>query len=174
MLFYRQFGVREMRFDRANTFSRQKAQLRNVLVSLVKPAIAVTLALSLTGCIGYDGDLVHGYQPDPRSLQQIRVGTSAEQVLVLLGTPSTTSTVGGDAWYYISTQTKRAVAFMDPKIVDRHIYAVYFDKGKKVQKIANYGLEDGQVVDTVTRTTPTGGAESTFLRGMFSNLLRFG
>jgi outer membrane protein assembly factor BamE (lipoprotein component of BamABCDE complex) len=163
-----------MRFDRAVSFSVKKAKLRNVLVLLVKPALAASLALAPAGCVFYDGDIVHGYQPDPRSLQQIRVGSSAEQVLVLLGTPSTTSTVGGDAWYYVSQETKRMVAFMDPKIVDRHIFAVYFDKGKKVQRIANYGIEDGKVIDTVSRTTPTGGAESTFLRGMFSNLLRFG
>jgi len=162
-----------MRFERAVSFSKQKAKLRDVLTSAVRPALAAALAFSLAGCIGYDGDMVHGYQPDPRSLQQIRVGSSAEQVLVLLGTPSTTSTVGGDAWYYISQQTTRMVAFMDQKIVDRHIYAVYFDKSKKVMRIANYGIEDGKVIDTVSRTTPTGGAESTFLRGMFSNLLKF-
>jgi len=162
-----------MRFERATSFSGQKAKLRNVLSGLAKPALAGALALSLASCIGYDGDIVHGYQPDPRSLQQIRVGSSAEQVLVLLGTPSTTSTVGGNAWYYISQQTTRMVAFMDQKIVDRHIFAVYFDKSKKVERIANYGIEDGKIIDTVSRTTPTGGAESTFLRGMFSNLLKF-
>ncbi len=162
-----------MRFDRAVSFSRQKAKLLNALVSFKKPALAASLALSVAGCIGYDGDIVHGYQPDQRSLQQVRPGSSAEQVLVLLGTPSTTSTVGGDAWYYISQQTTRMAAFMDPKIVDRHIYAVYFDKDKKVQRIANYGMEDGKVIDFVSRTTPTGGAEATFLRGMFLNLLKF-
>jgi len=162
-----------MRFDRAVSFSQQKVKLLNALVLLAKPALAATLALSLAGCIGYDGDIVHGYQPDPRSLEQVRVGSSAEQVLVLLGTPSTTSTVGGDAWYYVSQQTTRMAAFMDPKIVDRHIYAVYFDKGKKVQRVANYGMEDGKLVDFVSRTTPTGGAEATFLRGMLFNLLKF-
>jgi hypothetical protein len=34
-------------------------------------------------------------------------------------------------------------------------------------------MEDGKVVDFVSRTTPTGGAEATFLRGMFLNLLKF-
>jgi outer membrane protein assembly factor BamE (lipoprotein component of BamABCDE complex) len=164
-----------MRFEEAVSFSRQKTKLRNHLVLLVKPAMAATLAMALAGCIpGYDGDIVHGYQADQRSLEQVRVGSSAEQVLVLLGTPSTTSTVGGDAWYYITSETRRMVAFMDPKIVDRHIYAVYFDKGKKVLRVANYGMEDGKVIDFVSRSTPTGGAESTFLRGMFLNLLKFG
>jgi outer membrane protein assembly factor BamE (lipoprotein component of BamABCDE complex) len=163
-----------MRFEKANPFSRQRAKPKNSLVLLMKSALAATLALSLAGCIpGYDGEVMHGYQPDQKSLEQVRPGSSAEQVLVLLGTPSTTSTVGGDAWYYVSQETKRMVAFMDPQIIDRHIYAVYFDKSKKVQRVANYGMEDGKVVDFVSRSTPTGGAESTFLRGMLLNLFRF-
>jgi outer membrane protein assembly factor BamE (lipoprotein component of BamABCDE complex) len=164
-----------MRLEKAVSFSRQGAKPQNPLVLLVKPAMIAALALSLASCIaGYDGEIVHGYQADPRSLEQVRVGSSAEQVLVLLGTPSTTSTVGGDAWYYVTQQTKRMVAFMDPQVIDRHIYAVYFDKGKKVVRVANYGMEDGKVIDFVSRSTPTGGAESTFLRGMFLNLLKFG
>ncbi len=165
-----------MRFEKAVSFSRQITKLQNPLVLFAKPALAAMLAVSLAGCItGYtDGEVLHGYQPDQKSLEQVRVGSSAEQVLVLLGTPSTTSTVGGDAWYYVSQQTKRMVAFMDPTVVDRHIYAVYFDKGKKVLRVANYGMEDGKVVDFVSRSTPTGGAESTFLRGMLLNLFRFG
>ncbi len=162
-----------MRFEKAVSFSRHLTKLQNSLVFLAKPVLVATVALSLAGCIGYNGEIVHGYQPDQKSLEQVRPGSSAEQVLVLLGTPSTTSTVGGDAWYYVSQQTARAVAFMDPQIVDRHIYAVYFDKAKKVTRVANYGIEDGKVVDFVSRSTPTGGAESTFLRGMLLNLFRF-
>jgi outer membrane protein assembly factor BamE (lipoprotein component of BamABCDE complex) len=141
--------------------------------SFVRQAFAATLLLSLCGCIGYDGDVVHGYQADPRSLEQIKVGSSAEQVLNVMGTPSTTSTVGGDAWYYVTQVTTHMVAFVDPHVVDQHVYAVYFDKAKKVTRIANYGIQDGKIVDFISRTTPTGGTESTFLRGMLTNLLKF-
>ena len=34
---------------------------------------------------------------------------------------------------------------------------------ERVTKIANYGLEDGEVFDFITRTTPTGGKEQTFI-----------
>jgi len=134
---------------------------------------ATALSLSLGGCIGYDGDLQHGYVADDRLLEQVRVGSSAEQVLVVLGTPSTTSTVGGSAWYYISQKSTRTLAFQQPTIVEQHIFAVYFDKAKKVERIANYGLQDGQVFDFVSRTTPTAGAESSFLSNAMKNLLRF-
>ena len=131
------------------------------------------LTAGLAGCLGYDGDIQHGYQLDERALEQVKVGNSAEQVLVVLGTPSTTSTVGGDAWYYISQKTERSLAFQDPKITDQRIVAIYFDPKKKVTRIANYGLQDGQVFDFVSRTTPTGGKEQSFLANALSNLLRF-
>ena len=139
----------------------------------MKLALAAALALGLGGCLGYDGQVVHGYQLDPKSAEQVKAGASAEQILVLLGTPTTTSTVGGDAWYYISQVTNRSVQFMSPKVTDQRVFAVYFTKDKKVERVANYGMEDGKLIDFVSRTTPTAGAESTFLKGMFINLLHF-
>jgi outer membrane protein assembly factor BamE (lipoprotein component of BamABCDE complex) len=132
------------------------------------------LASSLAGCLGYDGEISHGFQADPAVLADVKQGSTAEQVLVLLGTPSTTSTVGGDAWYYISQRTSRALAFMPPKLIDQKIVAVYFDKTKKVTRIANYGMNDGKVVDFSSRTTPTSGAEGTFLKNMMLNLMHVG
>lgn len=139
----------------------------------VKLALVAALALSTAGCLGYDGQVVHGYQLDPKAAEQVRPGDSAEHILVLLGTPTTTSTVGGDAWYYVTQVTNRSVQFMQPKVTDQRVFAVYFTKDKKVARVANYGMEDGKLIDFVSRTTPTAGAESTFLKGMFINLLRF-
>ena len=141
--------------------------------ALVKVALAALLSLPLAGCLGYDGEIQSGYVADERLLEQVRLGSSAEQVLVVLGTPSTTSTIGGSTWYYISQKAERPVAFMQPKIVDRRIFAVYFDKNKKVERVANYGLQDGQVFDFVSRTTPAAGREASFLANAMSNLLRF-
>lgn len=139
----------------------------------VRLAAAAFMALCLSGCLGYDGEIVHGYQMDEKNREQVRVGASAEQILVLLGTPTTTSTVGGDAWYYVTQVTDRSVQFLKPKLIDQRVFAVYYTKDKKVERVANYGMEDGKVIDFVTRTTPTGGAEATFLKGMFLNLMHF-
>ena len=131
------------------------------------------LALGLSGCLGYDGEVTRGYVADQRALDQVKPGSSAEQVLVVLGTPSTTSTVGGSAWYYISQTVDRTFAFSAPAVVDQRVLAVYFDKGNKVQRVANYGLKDGKIFDFVTRTTQTGGAEQGFVKNLFRSLLRF-
>jgi outer membrane protein assembly factor BamE (lipoprotein component of BamABCDE complex) len=123
-------------------------------------------AVSLGGCLGYDGVVNRGAVFDQRKLAQVKQGMLAPQVLSVLGTPSTTSTVGGDAWYYVSQRTERDLAFMQPKVTDQHVAAVYFDKDKKVQRIADYGLEDGKAIDFVTRTMPTPGAENNLITGL--------
>jgi outer membrane protein assembly factor BamE (lipoprotein component of BamABCDE complex) len=136
-------------------------------------AAAAALAVSLAGCLGYDGVINRGAVIEERKAAQVKVGMPAPQVLALLGTPSTTSTVGGDAWYYFSQRLERSLAFMPQDVQDQRIYAVYFDKSKTVQRIADYGLQDGKVVDFLTRTTPTAGGDFQFLRAAFAKLLSF-
>jgi len=132
------------------------------------------LGALLSGCIGYDGDFDRGYQIDEQSLDKVKIGaTKKEEALALLGTPSTTSTIGGDAWYYIGQKMERSLAFMPVKMTDQNVLAIYFAKDGKVSKIANYGMKDGKVFDFVSRTTPTGGAEPDFIRNMMSGLFRF-
>ncbi len=137
-------------------------------------AAVACLGAALGGCIGYDGDFERGYQIDEQSLDKVKVGsTSKQDALALLGTPSTTSTIGGDAWYYIGQKMSRSLAFMPAKMTDQNVMAVYFDKSGKVSRIANYGMKDGKVFDFVSRTTPTGGQEPDFLRNMMTGLFRF-
>ena len=133
-----------------------------------------TVAAALSGCIGYEGDFDRGYQIDEQSLAKIEIGkTTKPEALALLGTPSTTSTVGGDAWYYIGQKMSRALAFMPAKLTDQNVLAIYFDKNGKVSRIANYGMKDGKIFDFVSQTTPTGGREPDFLKNVFAGLLRF-
>jgi outer membrane protein assembly factor BamE (lipoprotein component of BamABCDE complex) len=134
----------------------------------------LALGLSLGGCVGYDGDFDRGYVADQRTMDQVKIGaTTKPQALALMGTPSTTSTVGGDAWYYIGQKMERSLAFMPATMTDQNVIALYFDKNGKVERIANYGMQDGKVFDFVSRTTPTGGSEPNFLTNMLKNLMKF-
>jgi outer membrane protein assembly factor BamE (lipoprotein component of BamABCDE complex) len=151
--------------------SPESRRLRN---GAIRVFCVAALGLGLCGCVGYDGDFDRGYIVDPRVMAQIKVGeTTKPQALTLMGTPSTTSTVGGDAWYYIGQKMQRSLAFMAPKMTDQFVVALYFDKSGKVERVANYGMKDGKVFDFVSRTTPTAGAEPSFLGNMFKNLMRF-
>ncbi len=133
-------------------------------------AAAAGLAVSLSACLGYEGVVNRGAILDSRSTSQVKPGMSAQQVMTALGTPSTTSTVGGDAWYYVSQRIERKFAFMPQDITEQRVYAVYFDKSKKVQRVADYGMEDGKPIDFISRTTPTAGPEYHLLQGMLSKV----
>ena len=108
-----------------------------------------------------------GYVLPEGALEQIPVGSSQEQVLVVLGTPSTVATVSGEAFYYISQRSERPIGFMPQKVVDQRVVAIYFDKNRRVERLANYGLKDGKVFDFVSRTTPTGGKDYAYVNAMF-------
>ncbi len=57
---------------------------------------------------------------------------------------------------------------MKPQLVEQNILAIYFDKNGVVTQKANYTLQDGKVFDTISRTTPTGGKDLTFLQQLLS------
>jgi outer membrane protein assembly factor BamE (lipoprotein component of BamABCDE complex) len=133
-------------------------------------ATACALAGALSGCLGYDGVINRGAVIDSRRLAQVKPGMTAPQVLQTLGTPSTTSTVGGEAWYYVSQRLERSLAFMPQNIVDQRVLAIYFDKSKKVERVADYGLEDGKPVDFISRTTPVAGPEYHLIQSLLSKL----
>lgn len=138
-----------------------------------KLGLALAAALSLGGCLGYQGEVTRGFVVDEKVMAQIKVGASKEQIVDKVGTPSTTSTVGGDAWYYISQKVNRSFAFSAPAVTDQHVLAIYFANGR-VTRYADYGMKDGVLFDFVTRTTPTGGTEPSFVQNMlksFGNLL---
>ncbi len=104
-----------------------------------------------------------GYLPDAAGEASIKVGIDTKDTIqTRLGDPSTQATFGTDAWYYISS-TERAVAFFDPKIENRAILAVHFDKDGKVTDLTHYSLKDGHVIAFESRITPTRGREITFL-----------
>jgi outer membrane protein assembly factor BamE (lipoprotein component of BamABCDE complex) len=129
-------------------------------------AVALTLGLPLGGC--FSETYQKGYLIPEGALEQIPIGASQEQVLVVLGTPSTVATVSGEVFYYISQRAERPVAFMTQQMVDQRVVAVYFDRNRRVDRLANYGMRDGKVFDYVTRTTPTGGTESAYLSNVLS------
>ena len=52
-------------------------------------------------------------------------------------------------------------------MVDQRVIAVYFDKDRRVTRLANYGLKDGNIFDFYSKTTPTGGQEQSYLRSIF-------
>jgi outer membrane protein assembly factor BamE (lipoprotein component of BamABCDE complex) len=122
---------------------------------------------SLAGC-GAQVDR-HGHVFIDVDLDQIQPGMSKDEVKTALGSPDTTSAIGGDAYYYISTTTK-TVAFLKPREIDRQVVAVYFDGRETVRNVAHYGMKDGIVVDYHSGETPARGKDMSFIEQLFGNI----
>jgi outer membrane protein assembly factor BamE (lipoprotein component of BamABCDE complex) len=153
---------------------RRQNEPRHAVAGLFLAFASSVALMPLSGCSTLDENVVHrGYVFDDQTIAQVRPGMPAEQVLVLLGTPSTTSTVGGEAWYYISQRVERMMPAMPAKITEQRVFAVYFDANKKVVRTGNYGLQDGKVVDFTTRQTVTGGGENRLLQTLFQQMGKF-
>jgi outer membrane protein assembly factor BamE (lipoprotein component of BamABCDE complex) len=129
-------------------------------------ALCLLAAVPLAGCISQTHN--RGYIVSEMALEQVPVGASRDQVLIALGTPSTTASFSSEVFYYVSQKANQPVAFMNPRVVDQRVLAIYFDEDEQVERIANYGLKDGRVFDFVSRTTPTGGSDFSFISQILS------
>ncbi len=147
--------------------------------------LLATTSLAVAGCgpnaggfklstsSGLNEEFQRGFIADEGLIAQVKIGMDVQQVLSILGTPSTTSTVGNRTFYYISQTVYRRFQFQELTVVDQKVLVVYFNKGFKVERIANYGLQDGVIFDFISRTTATGGEEQSFLRNLFRGVTRF-
>ncbi|UZE51859.1 outer membrane protein assembly factor BamE [Rhodopseudomonas sp. P2A-2r] len=132
----------------------------------LRAALAIAVSgLALAACTSEQ--FQKGYILPIGALEQIPIGASQDQVLIVMGTPSTVATLSGEVFYYISQRAERPVAFMPQKVTDQRVIAIYFDKDRKVQRLANYGLQDGKIFDFISRTTPTSGQEMSYLTPLF-------
>src|SRR6202165_5477010 len=86
-------------------------------------AVLLTFGLLLGGC--FSETYQKGYIVPDGALEQIPVGSTQEQVLLVLGTPSTVATVSGQAFYYISQRAERPISFVDTTITDQRVIVVY-------------------------------------------------
>ena len=130
-------------------------------------ATVVLVCAVLGGC---GEQFQKGYILPPGALEQIPIGASQDQVLIVMGTPSTVATLNGEVFYYISQRSERPIAFMSDRIVDQRVIAIYFDKNRQVRRLANYGLKDGMIFDFISRTTPTSGQEINYVAPLFKAL----
>jgi outer membrane protein assembly factor BamE (lipoprotein component of BamABCDE complex) len=163
------------RSDKSST-PRQEASRHAVVqrrstagIRPVSLALVLAPALLLGACA--EQITKRGQHFRENDIRQVQPGLGKEQVRAILGTPtSTTTTNSGKVYYYISSVEKKS-AFFTPSEVDRKVLAVYFTPVGTVERVANYGLQDGKVFDFVSRTTPApGGHEDGLIKQLFRNL----
>ena len=126
--------------------------------------------LALAGCSPkvYSG----GYVSENPIKDEVAVGQTKDQVKEKLGSPSSQSSFGDEAWYYISDK-QEMLAFFKPEVVQQDVTRIQFDATGLVSKVETYDLKDGEKVAMVSRTTPTEGHTLGFFEQTLGNLGRF-
>lgn len=129
-------------------------------------ALGLAGAVLLAGCSPEINR--RGYYAKPGALAQVGEGMPKSEVEGIMGSPSTTASINyqGDSYYYITSVTQGR-AFLDPVELKREVIAIRFDQNDQVQSVAQYGLEDGRIIDLNTRKTPVAGQEFSILRELF-------
>jgi len=116
---------------------------------------------------------LRGNTPEPEDIAEIQLGIHSRQdVIDLLGSPSTVSTFEDRRWYYIGQKTQE-IAFMKPEVLDRSVLVITFDEAGLVESTSNYSLADAQDVDPVERVTPNEGRDLTLIQQLFGNIGKF-
>lgn len=132
---------------------------------------AVVASLAFGGCASIIDQ--RGFAPTPGSVEKLEIGTqSREDVIRLIGTPSSVGTFNPNTWYYIS-QRQEAYAFFKPQVLEQKVIQLAFNESGRLQSIKNYDLTDGKDIDMVSRITPTAGKELTVLEQVMGNVGKF-
>ena len=140
-----------------------------------KRAVTIIAALGVSALLAGCEETYtnHGFMPQLADLETIEAGKDTRgSVLRKLGRPSSISSFDSASWFYAASRVEH-YAFYAPKVVDRTVVTVSFSESGLVENVGRYGIEDGQIIDLVTRTTPTYGRELTALQQIFGNLGRF-
>jgi outer membrane protein assembly factor BamE (lipoprotein component of BamABCDE complex) len=135
-------------------------------------AVAISTMLAAGAC---GSDVVQlGDLPTQNEIAQIHPGkTTKDQVVKILGSPSSVGIFDPNAWYYISKRTSQPVLFLQPSTTDQQVYIVDFNKDGVVSAVDHKGLKDAEDVRPAPGATPAPGRELTFLEQVIGNLGRF-
>ena len=136
---------------------------------------AILSAVSATALVAGCATSVEqrGNLPTQDKIAEIHPGsTTKDEVIKILGSPSSVSIFNDKSWYYISRRTEQ-FSFFDPSVVDQQVYLVNFDDQGVVKAVDHKGLDDGKEIVPVARTTPAPGRELSFLEQVIGNLGKF-
>ena len=135
-------------------------------------AILAAAAVAASGCSPITD--TRGNIPLEEAVETIERGKqNRDQIVAILGSPSTTATFGKqETWYYIGTRTE-TLAFFSPKLLERRILVIKFDDRGVVETVTSYDASAGKEVELVDRVTPTKGKQLGVLEQIIGNVGRF-
>ena len=136
----------------------------------LRRAVLISAIVAVAGCTTLTRK--HGFVPLPEDLAQMTVGASTrDDIITLVGPPTTTGTVSGDTLYYVQSERSSFGPF-EPEITSREVVAISFTPAGVLSNIERFGLQDGRVVVLSRRITDDGIADVTFIGQLLGTIGR--
>ncbi len=110
-----------------------------------------------------------GNMPTKERINRIEVGSSKDDVIGILGMPSSVNVLDENSWVYMSTDVKK-VAFMTPKEENREILRITFNEADEVKNIEHLSLADGKNIVPEKDKTEVKGQRAGFFRKYFGGV----
>ena len=112
-------------------------------LSIMKKTLILCLFLTVTSCSN-NNIKAHGNIISQDDLKHIEIGqTSKNDLIMMLGQPTTKSSLDKDTWYYMG-QTIKLKSFMKPDLLSRKIVEFQFDEEGNVLSISEYDEKDAK------------------------------
>lgn len=136
---------------------------------VLKFSSSLLILLLMTGCVATIDQ--RGKTLNEEQISQLKTGQSQEEVLLLIGSPSSSNPFDDKQWHYL-TKTTATKSFFTPTVVNQEIIILSFNDDGKLQSISSHGPEKTRLVPIESRTTPTTGHDTGFFEQIFGNFGR--
>ena len=137
------------------------------LIAAAFCCLSLASIVACTPVTAQRGNLLEDHQ-----VTEIKVGESTRQdVLYILGSPTTQSTFNSNVWYYIGQETEKH-GILDDEVTNERIVAVVFNEEGIVQIIQDIDQER-ENIPYARGKTPTHGNDLTFMQQLLGNMGRF-
>jgi outer membrane protein assembly factor BamE (lipoprotein component of BamABCDE complex) len=139
--------------------------------ALIALAASLCVGLGVSACAPTIA--TNGFQAVDVKPRDVKVGDTKSSVLLRLGSPSTQGAFDSGAWYYITQKTEK-YAYFQPRVQQREVVEIAFDKQDKVASVKDLSLKDGYQIAYDRNVTPTRGRQLNWLEQLLGNIGRGG
>lgn len=130
------------------------------------------VSLLLTACSS-DIFVSHcGNMPTEERISQLQKGQTKDEVLDILGTPSSVVSLDQNTWIYMSSDIKK-VAFFKPEELNRDVLTIRFNQYNQVDEIERLTKEQGRDIAVNENETKTYGNRPGFFERYFGGVGQF-
>lgn len=137
---------------------------------LIKFICLIVASFTLVGCQSID---MHGQFVEAAAIEELEhKKLNKEQVIELIGTPTTVPEYSPNTWYYIQRALAKR-AWFEPKIIEQRIVKVTFNQNDQVEEVEVLQGGGEEPVQVVREYTKTYGTELNPAQKFIKNIGRF-